>query len=783
MIIKKRRFYKVILLVLAGIAFFVGLIILTSCASYDLSVYNTYSLNYTALAGGMLKQGEDPTPHTNCSEFVRYGKDAKIVVAVPEEGYYFVSWSDGVTDFARQDKNVISDLDVTAEFARITDPVTVVYSVHGYGWIDGNAEQTIQRGTETQPVTAHPYNSDEGMVFVRWSDGLSDLERQEVCVTESMEVTALFGFTVEYKAVGNGSIVGNSSQVVVYGEDAVTVTAMPKKGYRFVEWSDGIKTATRTDERLSAVIDVYATFEWRETDIFVYNYDYATGNCSEEGIILTRGEVSGETSVVPTRGKYFKFGGWYLDEQLTKLAFDENGNNLLGEEIFDSPSRDLYAKWDVKEEYITTYPILMVYVTAVDGTFDGNNGQPVTVHYRMDVATRRNCIRLTQLFQETLNDLLDGLVEFEIDSYFTTQSLDESSYINEPYSTRLTADQIPELNDSGILDNYRSVLTVYSFGGEKSLYTDWSGIGDNKYGAIPIDVNTKLISFEQHLELGYGGMLSTCVHEFIHTVEFSMTCYEYHRVYNPIVPTQILDKLFLLNEFPVDFYPLNVDDLKYENKEYLAEAWRTGERAGIPYGYWANEICEVTVKAECINGRPDGFGGVGTVDYGGYIDMSPSREIFDWWYARNYANWTQCVPKGSRTTMFRAEAKEGYKFIGWSDGGTDGWRVITDVQGDITLIAYFERLSYKVEYLAGEGGHVEGETVQTVLTGNRSTWVKAVPDDGYRFVGWSDGNQGYFSNGYETRCDIPGSNIRDEDGNLVKRLEITVTAIFEKIKE
>ncbi len=42
-------------------------------------------------------------------------------------------------------------------------------------------------------------------------------------------------------------------------------------------------------------------------------------------------------------------------------------------------------------------------------------------------------------------------------------------------------------------------------------------------------------------------------------------------------------------------------------------------------------------------------------------------------------------------------------------------------------------------YTAGEGGTIEGETVQTVGHGADGTPVKAVPNPGYHFVGWSDG--------------------------------------------
>ncbi len=126
-----------------------------------------------------------------------------------------------------------------------------------------------------------------------------------------------------------------------------------------------------------------------------------------------------------------------------------------------------------------------------------------------------------------------------------------------------------------------------------------------------------------------------------------------------------------------------------------------------------------------------------------------------------------------------ARPDKGCKFIGWSDGVQDILRVITDVQENITLIAYFERLSYTVEYIAGEGGRIEGETVQTLLVGERTKAVTVVADEGYRFVGWSDGWGDYPL----FRSDHIGQNAYDENGDPYYRLGFTVTAIFEKIDD
>lgn len=160
-----------------------------------------------------------------------YGQDAEKVTAVPNKGFYFVKWSDGLTDYERLDKNVISGLQITAEFAKITEPVNITYQIVGHGYINGDILQTVQSGTDAQTVEACLYdNSVQGEIFVRWSDGDTNSVRQDKNIVEDKKITAEFGYSVNYRVDGEGSIIGELSQAVVFGNHAESVTAIPKKG-------------------------------------------------------------------------------------------------------------------------------------------------------------------------------------------------------------------------------------------------------------------------------------------------------------------------------------------------------------------------------------------------------------------------------------------------------------------------------------------------------------------------------------------------------------------------
>ncbi len=72
--------------------------------------------------------------------------------------------------------------------------------------------------------------------------------------------------------------------------------------------------------------------------------------------------------------------------------------------------------------------------------------------------------------------------------------------------------------------------------------------------------------------------------------------------------------------------------------------------------------------------------------------------------------------------------------------------VLADYYPDLRspLVKAWERLpSYDVEYTMvanGGGKSIEGSTLQSVELGKTGEWVRAVPQEGYYFLGWSDGN-------------------------------------------
>jgi len=94
---------------------------LTVTANFEI---NTYTLTYTAGAHGTIS---GTTPQT-----VNHGANGSAVTAVPDLGYVFVSWSDGLTDATRTDAAVTEDISVTATFAWRTVTYSSIRGTHRY---------------------------------------------------------------------------------------------------------------------------------------------------------------------------------------------------------------------------------------------------------------------------------------------------------------------------------------------------------------------------------------------------------------------------------------------------------------------------------------------------------------------------------------------------------------------------------------------------------------------------------------------------------------------------
>ena len=213
-----------------------------------------------------------------------------------------MEWSDTSTENPRTDVNIIADINVTANFA--IDTFALEYTANPGGTLSGDTSQVVVYGDDGTEVTAVP---DTGYHFVEWSDTSTENPRTDVNIIADINVTANFAidtFALEYTANPGGTLSGDTSQVVVYGDDGTEVTAVPDTGYHFVEWSDTSTENPRTDVNIIADINVTANFA---IDTFALEYTANPGGTlsGDTSQVVVYGGNGTAVTVVPDTGYHF----------------------------------------------------------------------------------------------------------------------------------------------------------------------------------------------------------------------------------------------------------------------------------------------------------------------------------------------------------------------------------------------------------------------------------------------------------------------------------------------
>lgn len=558
---------------------------------------------------------------------------------------------------------------------------TLTYTVESGGKIYGASVQTVEEGGDGTLVTA---SADDGYRFVKWSDGLEVNSRTDTNISESKTYTAIFEkriLTLGYSAANGGRIEGETEQSVAYGGDGATVRAIAEEGYDFKNWSDGETSAERTDKSVRTNKTVTAYFE-EYTRTFELDYKFGEmpeGIDKPDTVTLTYANLKEYEFPVPTR-EHFTFGGWYIGE--TCLT-DINGKATASEDIIRLKEQQIHAKWTANETF--TYKILLVYVTRIDAVLlDVYKKNTIHVDYTMSDKEREFCALTTVRLKQHMDEMCDGLVDFQIDEYYTTETSVTEHFIQGMLAgkniTNLMPDDMPEVK--ALASTYDSALTVFSLNDEEYLLHDAAGYAKIKYGCVfldsfygtlllqeySLDEMIQLLKDDKDVQI-QGQKLyflesywfEPLLHEHAHTIEMRVNLSDYHYavVYEMCYIRQ--KQAFEANKY-----------------YYLGEAMVDGEKVGVPYAFWKGDIATVMLRTSSQGmgsvAMPDRIGGVINPD-----DGSSSYEVLF----------------GSEVTLKASPLISPYKefrFVRWSDGVTTPERTEI-ITGDLDLTAIFEEVT------------------------------------------------------------------------------------------
>lgn len=163
----------------------------------------TYTLIYQTTEKGSIK---GLVWQTN----IQKGKNASPVLAIPNEGYKFAKWSDGVSENPRLDKAVSANINVTAEFEALPQIVTILKVENGTISVSPNqkiktdTEITIQttpnKGFQLKEKSLKAYKTDDESINVTITDSKFVMPPYGVTVTASFEVGS-YVEDVKYKHI------------------------------------------------------------------------------------------------------------------------------------------------------------------------------------------------------------------------------------------------------------------------------------------------------------------------------------------------------------------------------------------------------------------------------------------------------------------------------------------------------------------------------------------------------------------------------------------------------
>jgi hypothetical protein len=604
------------------------------------------------------------------------------------------------------------------------------------GTVTRNPDQVAYDfGTEVT-LTAVP---NTGYTFSSWGGGgCSGIGTCVVTMDGDTTVTATFAintYNLNYTAGANGTLSGETSQIVNHGSNGTAVTAVPNTGYHFVNWSDGSLVNPRMDTNVTGNISVTANFA-----INTYTLNYTAGpNGSISGVTtqtVNHGGDGSQVEAIPNTG--YHFVNW-SDGSFTNPRTDKT----VTENITVTAN---FA--------INTYSLN--YTAGPNGSLSGNTTQTVN-HGASGSAVTANAATGYHFVDwsdaSTENPRTDENVTGDI-------SVTANFAIN-TYTLQYNAGTGGTLsgNTSQTVDYGADGTTVEAVPDTGYYFVNWSDgstdnprTDENVTGDISVTANFAIHTYTLNYSAGTGGTLSgntsqtvdygadgTAV-EAVPDTGYYFVNWSDGSTENPRTDENVTGDISVTANFAIHTYTLN----------YSAGTGGTlsGDTSQtVDYGADGTAVLAIPNTGYYFVEWSDGSTENPRTDENVTGDISVTANFAIYTYTLQYSagpggtlsgNTSQTVDYGADGTAVTAVANTGYYFVNWSDGSTENPRTDTKVMADISVTANFAIHTYTLNYSAGSGGTLSGDTSQTVDYGANGTAVLAIPDTGYYFVNWSD---------------------------------------------
>ena len=232
-----------------------------------------FTLTLTAGEGGTVTKTPDQPSYEDGTSVV--------IAAIANDGYEFVTWSDGNTSAQR---TIIMDRNYsfTAIFQSTSVPAdyyTLILTCDEGGTVRKSPDQEYY---EVNTVVTIFAQVNEGYDFVQWSDGNTDSLRT-ITMTQNIALHAIFveeqkeQFTLTLTAGEGGTVTKTPDQPSYAAGSVVTITAQANEGFEFVSWSDGDKNSVR-NITMTQNVELNATFKRIASNYDITNLSVTSSN-------------------------------------------------------------------------------------------------------------------------------------------------------------------------------------------------------------------------------------------------------------------------------------------------------------------------------------------------------------------------------------------------------------------------------------------------------------------------------------------------------------------------
>lgn len=662
-----------------------------------------------------------------------YENQVATLFATPATGYGFAGWYDETNTTLLSEANpfeytVTDNVTLTARFTAENFTLTLLADAT-MGSVTGAGEYPF--GTEVV-INA---NANEGYRFVQWNDDVVTNPRT-ITITGNMEFTALFEalppaeYYIGATAI-NGTVEGTGS----YADGAqVTLTATPNNCYQFTGWMNG-NTVVSTDNpyiftatenvTLMAIFDAI-NITGEETQVACGSYtwngntytasgDYPVhltteGGCDSTATLhLTIASATTGAVTAEACGSYSWNGNTYDESGVyTYTTTNANGCDSVVTltltintpvNVEETAQACSEYTWNVNNQTYTESGVYTASITDANGCD----------------ATATLTLTISGAVTETVTATACGSYEWNGQTYdasgeytYTTTSVNGCDSI---VTLQLTVLESVAGGDS-------TAVACGSFEWNGEFYTQSGDYTLNLMTANGCDSTVTL-----HLT----------INQAVNTVLDVTACDTYTWETNGVEYTSTGTYLYTFENGSA----AHCDSTVTLNLTINSSSISTIETTAVGSYEWNGNVYtesgEYTFNGQAVNG----------CDSVVTLILTIETQTYTVTVGTNNAAMGNVNPAGTftvaagETFTATAEANDGFRFAGWSNGATTETVTIT-VESDTTLTANFEAITYTIIATAND------ETMGTVLgsgeyAAGATVTLTAVANSGYHFVRWSDG--------------------------------------------